>query len=44
MTEKNIVENQHKINEWIRFACNCNEVPELAQAFVVEWNGRIEYN
>jgi SprT protein len=28
------------IREWIRFACDCNGVPELAQVIVVEWNGR----
>ena len=28
------------IRSWIRFACDCNEVPELAQAVLVEWNGR----
>jgi hypothetical protein len=31
---------QPHINEWIRFACECNGVPELAQAIVVEWNSR----
>ena len=28
------------IRGWIRFACDCNEVPELAQVVVVEWNPR----
>ena len=28
------------IREWIRFACERNEVPELAQVIVVEWNPR----
>jgi SprT protein len=28
------------IREWIRFACDCNKVPELAQVILVEWNSR----
>ena len=28
------------IRNWIRFACECNNVPELAQVIVVEWNPR----
>ena len=32
-------ENQH-IREWVWFACDCNGVPELAQAVIVEWNPR----
>jgi SprT protein len=28
------------IREWIRFACERNEVPELAQVILVEWNPR----
>jgi SprT protein len=28
------------IREWIRFACECNEVPELSQVVVVEFNSR----
>ena len=28
------------IREWIRFACDCNNVDELAQVIVVEWNPR----
>ena len=31
---------QPHIKEWIRFACECNGVPELAQAIIVEWNPR----
>ena len=31
---------QPHIKEWIRFACESNEVPELAQAIIVEWNSR----
>jgi len=34
------VEDRHKIRSWIRFACQRNEVPELSQAVVVEWNRR----
>ena len=34
------MEDRHKIREWIRFACERNDVPELAQAFSVEWNPR----
>jgi len=28
------------VRSWVRFACECNAVPELAQAIVVEWNPR----
>ena len=28
------------IRKWIRFACDSNEVDELAQVIVVEWNPR----
>jgi SprT protein len=34
------VEDRHKIREWIKFACDCNQCPELAQAFLIEWNTR----
>jgi SprT protein len=34
------VEDRHKIKEWIWFACDCNDVPELAQVILVEWNQR----
>jgi SprT protein len=34
------VEDRQKIREWIRFACERNEVPELAQVILVEWNTR----
>jgi len=37
------VEDQHKIRKWIRFACDCNGVPELAQVILVEWNGRFTH-
>jgi SprT protein len=37
--EENIMEDQH-IRSWIRFACDCNKVPELAQVILVEWNPR----
>ena len=33
------MDDQH-IREWIRFACERNKVPELAQAILVEWNPR----
>jgi SprT protein len=33
------MEDQH-IREWIRFACERNGVPQLAQKIVVEWNSR----
>jgi len=33
------MEDPH-IRCWIRFACERNEVPELAQVVVVEWNPR----
>ena len=29
-----------QIRSWIRFACDCNGVPELAQVILVEWNTR----
>jgi SprT protein len=29
-----------QIRKWIRFACECNEVPELAQVILVGWNAR----
>jgi SprT protein len=28
------------IRRWIRFACDCNGVPELAQTFIIEWDRR----
>ena len=34
------MQNRHKIKEWIWFACERNEAPELAQVIVVEWNRR----
>jgi len=37
------LEPRHKIREWIRFACECNDVPELAQVVFVEWNGRFTH-
>ena len=40
LDKENNVEDRQKIREWIRFACECNEVPELAQVVLVEWNGR----
>jgi SprT protein len=33
------VEDRH-IRSWIRFACERNGVPELAQVIVVVWNSR----
>ena len=27
-----------QIRRWIRYACHCNGVPELAQVITVEWN------
>jgi SprT protein len=33
------MEDRH-IREWIRFACERNGVPELAQVILVEWNSR----
>ena len=39
MEEESKIADRH-IKEWIRFACECNEVPELAQVIVVEWNPR----
>ena len=35
----NAVEDR-QIREWIRFACECNQVIELSQVIVVEWNRR----
>ena len=32
--------DRRRIMEWIRFACHCNRVPELAQVIGVEWNRR----
>jgi SprT protein len=32
--------NDRHIRSWIRFACDSNGVPELAQVIVVEWNPR----
>ena len=34
------MEDRHSIRRWIRFACDRNGVPELAQAVIVEWNPR----
>jgi SprT protein len=34
------MEDRHLIRRWIQFACDCNEVPELFQVIVVEWNRR----
>ncbi len=34
------MEDCQKIKEWIRFACECNGVPELSQVILVEWNKR----
>jgi SprT protein len=31
---------QPNIKEWTRFACECNNAEELAQAIIVEWNSR----
>ncbi len=33
-------EDDRHIRRWIRFACECNNVDELAQVIVVEWNPR----
>jgi hypothetical protein len=33
-------EDDRHIRTWIRFACDSNEVPELSQVIVVEWNRR----
>jgi len=33
-------EEARYIRSWIRFACDSNEVPELAQVILVEWNRR----
>jgi SprT protein len=32
--------DKRHIKEWVWFACECNEVPELAQTIIVEWNAR----
>lgn len=37
--EDDIMEDR-QIREWIRFACERNKVPELAQVILVEWNPR----
>lgn len=37
------MEDCQKIKEWIRFACERNGVPELAQVVVVKWNPRFTY-
>ena len=29
-----------QIRKWIKFACDCNGVPELTQVILVEWNPR----
>jgi SprT protein len=34
------MEDRHSIRRWIQLACDCNGVPELAQAVIVEWNPR----
>ena len=39
MTPTSFEDDQH-IRSWIRFACDCNNVDELAQVIVVEWNPR----
>ena len=39
MEEESKIADRH-IKEWIRFACDCNNVDELAQVIVVEWNSR----
>ena len=33
-------EDRRHVGHWIRFACECNLVPELAQVILVEWNPR----
>jgi SprT protein len=38
--EPNAVEDQHHVDDWVRFACECNQVPDLAQMILVEWNPR----
>jgi SprT protein len=30
--------DDREIRRWVRFACEQNEVPELSQVIVVEWN------
>jgi SprT protein len=37
--EENIMDDRH-VREWIRFACERNMVPELADMILVEWNSR----
>ncbi len=37
------MEDRHKIRGWIKHACDCNSVPELAQVILVEWNGRFTH-
>ena len=32
--------DDRQIREWVRFACECNGVPELAHVILVEWNRR----
>ncbi len=39
-TRTNIAEDRHGITGWIWFACERNEVPELAQTVIVEWKKR----
>ena len=34
------MEDQHQVDDWVRFACECNQVPDLAQIILVEWNPR----
>ena len=34
------MEDRHKIRGWIKHACDCNGVPELAQMIWIEWNKR----
>ncbi len=38
--EPKAAEDQHQVDGWIRFACDCNQVPDLAQIILVEWNPR----
>lgn len=39
-TRTNIAKDRRGIRGWIWFACERNEVPELAQTIIVEWNSR----
>ena len=39
MEEESKITDRH-IKEWIRFACERNGVPELAQVILVEWSLR----